>query len=786
MSIYKKLIYYILLTALGTSVFVLGVIGYFNKQNAEAAAIELTRQQAKHFAERTRSELHRDIAMVKGLVASVQNVWRETPDLRRKITKDLLHSLLDDNEQLSAIALFWELNAIDTNYIAPYGRMISGFYRGKGKLNYSTQTMDLEGDNLASAYYKMKNDLKPFFLNPKYFRYDKVSMPVYLTTIGLPIISDNEFIGAAEIDIDLRQLQSITLEIPKSKKSYAFILSNNGNAVVHRHDSLQNKSIADLYPNATVQNDLLKKIRTGQSVDFVRYEKDQAYFYVIEPVHINGFSEPWAVGIALPEENIIKEPMRNFLLSLLLGGIGIVVMVLGIIIIVRKFILPMRDIADTLATIAKGKFVYLEGKQKQNPNEIEIIYMAMSTLIDTLRKKMIFAQQMGNQNYSNDFAPASDEDELGHALIELKDNLVVAGKEEIEQREKDERISWASKGYNSYGELTSKHHQNFDNFIKETIVWITKYTKAAIGGLYLVEEKGKAVRLYASHNYTRENKKRRKIPFGEGLVGRCAQENETLYLSDVPKNFLKISSGMGEEKASYILLVPLRLNQQAFGVIELASFEPIEQYRIDFVEQIGENIAATVVNIQANTQTAELLTQQKRLADDMQTKEQRLRSEMETMEKEYSVFKEEYELFKHTNDAYFRNLAAIELDMKGNMFRCNDRCELLLGYTTDEVAEATIQLFAPKSAPFDVKGFMNHILAKRGLKRELTFVSKMGVEKSLMTYWSIIKHNTKAWVMVQMFDITEYRMIDLEHNRVVNNLKKEIEKLKNAQNIDPV
>ncbi len=765
------------------NILVLGVIGYLNHRHARESALEQTILQARSFAAKVRSNLQENVALTKSVAYSVRGLVEASPKLRRDVSKDLLFSVLDKNEEISAMSLFWELNALDSTYISPYGRISSMYYRGVGKLSYSTHTLDLESEDISSPYYLMKSTGEPFLTSPAHKQYERGSATVFNATVSFPIFYKNNFVGSVETDLNLEQFRQIAIEAKPHKKAYTFVLSSNGAVVTHKHDSLLNSNIALLYPRTTAKHELLRKIRSGESATFVRMVDGQPYFYSVEPVLINDLALPWAVGVALPMQVISETPLRNLLISFGVGIIGMLIMTTGVYLIVRRFITPLRLVSENLSKISDGESVEIEHINTQSPNEIELIYQAMTKLLANLREKIIFARELSSRNYENKFVAASEDDELGFALIELKENLLLAAKEENQRRQVDERLSWASRGYNAYGELTSKFQQNFEHFTKETIVWLTKYTEMAIGGLYLIERKGneQAVRLYASHNYNRENKRRRKIPFGQGLVGRCAQENETIYLSDIPESYIKISSGLGEDTAKYLLLVPLRLNQDAFGVIELASFVPIADYRIEFVEKVGENIAATVMNIRANTQTAELLSQQKRQTNEMLKKELLLQEEIETLKKNHEKTLENYEKQKFSGDVYFKNMAAVEIHIDGEILRCNDRFELMFGYKHDEIHGKNILDLTPEYISYDLKVFVNHILEKRGLRRELVFADKMKVKKTVLSYWSIINHKNDAWIVIHMVDISQYKMLDEENNRLVVNLKKEIESLKNEK-----
>jgi transcriptional regulator with GAF, ATPase, and Fis domain len=83
------------------------------------------------------------------------------------------------------------------------------------------------------------------------------------------------------------------------------------------------------------------------------------------------------------------------------------------------------------------------------------------------------------------------------------------------------------------------------------------------------------------------------IQVGEGLVGRCVQEGNTLFMTDIPDDYIRIKSGLGEDNPRCLLIVPLRLHEAITGVIEIATLESFEDFQTEFIERIGTSIASS-------------------------------------------------------------------------------------------------------------------------------------------------------------------------------------------------
>jgi len=119
---------------------------------------------------------------------------------------------------------------------------------------------------------------------------------------------------------------------------------------------------------------------------------------------------------------------------------------------------------------------------------------------------------------------------------------------------------------------------------------------------------------------------------GEGLVGQCAVEKRRILLTNVPPDYVRISSGLGEGTPLNILILPVLFEGEVRAVIELASFQQFSQVHQDFLDQLTDSIGVVLNNIEANSRTEGLLRQSQSLANELQSQQdqlQRTNSELE-------------------------------------------------------------------------------------------------------------------------------------------------------------
>ena len=122
---------------------------------------------------------------------------------------------------------------------------------------------------------------------------------------------------------------------------------------------------------------------------------------------------------------------------------------------------------------------------------------------------------------------------------------------------------------------------------------ICKQLEAGQGALYrVIEEDGKrTVELKMGYALSIGESTVIKYEFGEGLIGQSAANGNTLYVDDVPEGYIKIVSGLGSASPKYLLIVPVKNNDQVLGIIELASFTEVSEDQRKFVEEAAQLIA---------------------------------------------------------------------------------------------------------------------------------------------------------------------------------------------------
>ena len=158
---------------------------------------------------------------------------------------------------------------------------------------------------------------------------------------------------------------------------------------------------------------------------------------------------------------------------------------------------------------------------------------------------------------------------------------------------------------------------------------VTPVVSAQHGAFFLVEHGDSLdeaeLRLVASYGYRPKKGRPDRFALGDGLVGQAAVEGKTIRLTDIPPDYIKISSALGESSPAHLVVMPVLFEEQVLGVIELASLRPFSAVNQAFLDQLAETIGVVLNTIQANMRTEELLTQSQALTQELQKQSVELR-----------------------------------------------------------------------------------------------------------------------------------------------------------------
>jgi len=165
---------------------------------------------------------------------------------------------------------------------------------------------------------------------------------------------------------------------------------------------------------------------------------------------------------------------------------------------------------------------------------------------------------------------------------------------------------------------------------------ITPLVEANLGVFYFNQktELGSELRLYASYAYSKRKSVSDRFQLGEGLVGQCGLERKPIHLTQVPNDYLQISSGLGEASPKNIIVLPVVFENQLMAVFEIASFKELTSLHNQLLEQAASSLGIMIDNIIHSAKTQELLEESQRQSEELQAQQVEMKATNEELEKQ--------------------------------------------------------------------------------------------------------------------------------------------------------
>lgn len=256
-------------------------------------------------------------------------------------------------------------------------------------------------------------------------------------------------------------------------------------------------------------------------------------------------------------------------------------------------------------------------------------FIFASTTKSCENKALVLIEEIQNTN-----------NEISNLRIQLSstiDEMETFKAEQVKLKELEKQREWINTGITKFVDILRLNNDNIEELTYNVISNLVKYLDANQGGIFmLVDEKNDLEDSYfdltAAYAYDKRKFLKKKILQGEGLIGNCALEKKHIYLSKIPQDYIKITSGLGDATPNSLLLIPIINDDKVYGVIEIASFNQFNSFEIEFVKKVAENIGSAILNTLMHKKTNALIEEMKKQAEFNQTQEEELRQNIEEMQ----------------------------------------------------------------------------------------------------------------------------------------------------------
>lgn len=253
------------------------------------------------------------------------------------------------------------------------------------------------------------------------------------------------------------------------------------------------------------------------------------------------------------------------------------------------------------------------------------------------------------------FDGKEDVNSIFFALKSEHEKISILNQKEVHRR-------WVSESINELN-LELRANQHDLKVLCDVVLKILITKLNANQGIVYLQKNENILEAVSTYAYNRKKYINHELTLGEGLVGQCFLEKEPMYLTEVPKDYVKITSGIGESLPRCIYIFPLKNDGGVVGVVELASFTAFNAYEKELCVLFSEIWASVLINISTNENTKKLLAETQRSAELLKKQDVEMRQNME----ELISTQEQLEEKNREQEHLVMNMRAQEEELRQNL-----------------------------------------------------------------------------------------------------------------------
>ncbi len=486
------------------------------------------------------------------------------------------------------------------------------------------QIVTMEDNDNYEFYIRTKATGREIITEP-YMYNDAGGKKTWYFSICVPILVGGKFVGAVGTDFRIDELNKLIAGFAHGTSGK--LVTDKGNIALH----LDQSQIGTQAENG--DREILNKLSAGKMFEGMYDFEGKKVYNVYVPIRLGENTDPWFYAVRVPKEEIYAQARQTagYLIAYCL--VGIILITLAGWFVIRAMLKGVIDVTGIIHQLSFGR-INLRIDDDRNLDEIGKMKTELACLVDGLQRTSHFAKNIGKGNLDASYQPLSDEDVLGNSLLEMRLSLQKAHDDEAARKTEEEHRNWGTAGLAKFAEILRRDNNDMEILSYNIISNLVKYLNANQGGIFILDEDGheKALEMKACYAFDRKKFAEKRILPGEGLTGSCYLEGEPVYMTDIPDDYINITSGLGDGNPRALLICPLKVNGEIFGIVELASFREFEPYQLEFVKKVSESIAATIATVRVSLRTERLLIQTKHQAEELANQEEELRQNMEEMQ----------------------------------------------------------------------------------------------------------------------------------------------------------
>jgi CheY-like chemotaxis protein len=340
---------------------------------------------------------------------------------------------------------------------------------------------------------------------------------------------------------------------------------------------------------------------------------------------------------------------------------SIAIAILVVVLIAALISVTIKQIVSSISTIRDAAERITNGEvnvhvSTSSTDELGVLSNSFNKMIAVSKKYADAADIIGKGNYDVDVLVRGPSDVLGIALNQMKSNLQRLAHE-------NEVRTWLLTGNNVMND-SMRGDKQLAELANDVINELSTYLNAQIGAVYI--RNNGHLQLSGSYAFDSDYKKH-VVKLGEGFVGQAAKNARAILFNEVPDDYIKINSGLGQTTPKSVLVYPFEYEGEVKGVVEVGAAKDFSQVDMDLLKMVSNNIGIAVHAAQARERLKQLLEETQRQAEELESQQEELRQfneelqgKTELLERSEEELRAQQEELQQTNEELGEKASLLE------------------------------------------------------------------------------------------------------------------------------
>ncbi len=258
---------------------------------------------------------------------------------------------------------------------------------------------------------------------------------------------------------------------------------------------------------------------------------------------------------------------------------------------------------------------------------IVLMLGSISYLVYRYFQNRIDAEKRDKQILQNKIEEGENE------LKRQKDEIERHKSEILEKENAAMETNWYNKGMTMIMDIISKNSRDVNTMATQFINVLVDYLGVNVGAFYILNKPDheaphfEMIGSFAMSNISSKTS----VPVDEGYLGVCYKEKQKLIIDNLQQGYILFKSGLGQISMKNLILIPVLLDNELKGVIELAGIEMLPDYKISLIEKLADNVASSIEIVQMNSRMKKVVDQLHEHMEEMNTQKEEMMQNLEEM-----------------------------------------------------------------------------------------------------------------------------------------------------------